>query len=147
MLNKSYGGPGSFVPTDGSSQSLNSSGVFNMSSQGGDSEASHLSSLPPSLRSSASRPPLYAPHYEQHHHMSTGTLDQLTDDFSELGMLDSRRRESYPVSRTDLCTSCYSSSLSRQALLCTHRPWRGPAPDIYSLCKIKPATRASFMMT
>lgn len=99
-LNKNYGGPGSFVPTDGSSQSLNSSGIPNMSSQGGDSEASHLNSLPSSLRSSASRPPLYAPRYEQSHHVSTGTLDQLTDEFSELGMMDSRRRESYPVSRT-----------------------------------------------
>lgn len=147
MSNKSYGGPGSFVPTDGSLQPSNSSGISNISSQAGGSEVSHLNSLPSSLRSSASLPPLYAPHYEQRNQVSSETVDHLIDDFSELGMTDSRRRESYPVSRTDFCASWCSSFPSCQATPYALRPWGDSVLDIRSLRIVKPATRPPFTTT
>ncbi|KAL4081724.1 hypothetical protein V8B97DRAFT_1924793 [Scleroderma yunnanense] len=113
ISNRSYGGPGSFVPTDGSAQP--GSDIPSTSSQGvlGDGEVNHLNSLPLSLRTS--RPPLYAPHYEQRNQVSSGTVDHLTDDFAELGMMDSRRRESYPPSSNTLRPSASTGPNSRHS--------------------------------
>ncbi|KAL4076012.1 hypothetical protein J3A83DRAFT_4389392 [Scleroderma citrinum] len=113
ISNRSYGGPGSFVPTDGSAQP--GSDIPSTSSQGvlGDGEVNHLNSLPSSLRTS--RPPLYAPHYEQRNQVSSGTVDHLTDDFAELGMMDSRRRESYPPSSNTLRPSASTGPNSRHS--------------------------------
>ncbi|KAF8845688.1 hypothetical protein BDN67DRAFT_993347 [Paxillus ammoniavirescens] len=102
ISNKSYGGPGSFVPADGSSSSLNGSAHSTPSRgtpSGSSLEVNHLDSLPSSLRASSSRPELYAPPYEQRNRMSP--VDQIASDFAELGVMDHRKRESYPpASRT-----------------------------------------------
>ncbi|KIJ70270.1 hypothetical protein HYDPIDRAFT_104954 [Hydnomerulius pinastri MD-312] len=117
VSNKNYGGPGSFVPADGSNPSLNGS-AHSTPSRGTPSSSSleinHLDSLPSSLRASGSRPELYAPPYEQRNRASP--VDQMASDFAELGVMDSRRRESYPPANHTLrpSTSAGFNSLPLQ---------------------------------
>ncbi|KAH7887908.1 hypothetical protein F5I97DRAFT_1926317 [Phlebopus sp. FC_14] len=99
---KNYGGPGSFVPASGSSSSLNGSSAHSTPSRvtpsSSSTEVNHLNSLPSSLRASGSRPELYAPPYEQRNRVSP--VEHLTSSFAELGVMDHRRRESYPPANT-----------------------------------------------
>ncbi|KAI6047346.1 hypothetical protein EDC04DRAFT_614033 [Pisolithus marmoratus] len=103
MPSRTYGGPGSFTPTDTGFHP----GKFS------DADGSHLSSLPSSLRSSIARPELYSAPYENNNRLSVGTVEHLAEDFSELGMMDSRRRESYPPANHTIRPST-SESLSSQ---------------------------------
>ena len=58
--------------------------------------AGQLDSLPSSLRASGSRLELYAPPYE---HGNVGpSVDQMTNDFAELGVVDHRSRDNSAVS-------------------------------------------------
>ncbi|KAI6034316.1 hypothetical protein BKA83DRAFT_5894 [Pisolithus microcarpus] len=78
-----------------------------------DADGNHLNSLPSSLRSSIVRPELYSAPYERNNRVSVGTVDHLAEDLSELGMMDSRRRESYPPTNHTIRPST-SASLSSQ---------------------------------
>jgi len=83
------------VPANGSTSSLNSSSAHSTPSRlslSGNNLDSHLPSI---IRSSHSRAELYAPSYEQRSCVSP--MDQLANDFGELGVMDPRRRESFPV--------------------------------------------------
>lgn len=92
ISNKNYGGPGSFVPADGSA-SLD--GNTHPTTQPVPASAvCQLDSLPSSLR--ASRPELYAPPYEQWNVASS--MEQMTNDFAELGVVDHRSRDNCAVS-------------------------------------------------
>ncbi|KAI6164700.1 hypothetical protein EDD17DRAFT_307535 [Pisolithus thermaeus] len=101
--NRTYGGPGSFMPVETGSHPGKISDV----------DGSHLNSLPSSLRSSVVRPELYSAPYERNNRVSVGTVDHLAEDLSELGMMDSRRRESYPPANHTIRPST-SASLSSQ---------------------------------
>lgn len=110
--NRTYGGPGSFTPVETGSHPPNSDAPI-VPSRGriSDVDGSHLNSLPSSLRSS--RLELYSAPYEKSNRVSAGTVDHLAEDFSELGMMDSRRRESYPPANHTIRPST-SASLSSQ---------------------------------
>jgi hypothetical protein len=95
--NSNYGGPGNFVPANGSSSSLNGSSAHSTPSQLSVSSSILDSHLPSTIRSSHSRAELYAPAYEQRNRLSPSPADQLANDFGELGVMDPRRRESFPV--------------------------------------------------
>ncbi|KAH0839662.1 hypothetical protein J3R83DRAFT_582 [Lanmaoa asiatica] len=97
LSNKNYGGPGSFVPAD-SSTSLN--GNTRPTARPVRTSAVHQpDSLPPSLRTSGSRPELYAPPYEQRNLASS--VEQMANDFAELGVVDHRSRDnSAPLNQT-----------------------------------------------
>ncbi|KAG8218383.1 hypothetical protein J3R82DRAFT_4005 [Butyriboletus roseoflavus] len=117
ILNKNYGGPGSFVPADGSA-SLNG----NTHSTAWPMPASadgQLNSLPSSLRVSGSRPELYAPPYEQRN--VTSPVEQIANDFAELGVVDHRSRDSCAVSKLSLLAYVPSDTLS-ESLNQTLRP-------------------------
>jgi hypothetical protein len=108
ISNKNYGGPGSFVPAD-SSASLN--GNTRPTARPVPGSAAHqLDSLPSSLRASGSRPELYAPAYEQRNVASS--VDQMANDFAELGVVDHRSRDNYPVSSLCLLTYILADTLS-----------------------------------
>lgn len=94
ISNKNYGGPGSFVAADGgttldgnthpTAPPVPAGAVF------------QLNSLPSSLRVSGSRPELYAPPYEQRN--VTSSVEQMANDFAELGVVDHRSRDDCAVS-------------------------------------------------
>lgn len=108
ISNKNYGGPGSFVPAD-SSASLN--GNTHPTAQPMSGSAAHqLDSLPSSLRASGSHPELYAPAYEQRNVASS--VDQMGNDFAELGVVDHRSRDNYGVSSLSLLAYMPSDALS-----------------------------------
>lgn len=81
--NKNYGGPGSFVPSEGESPS-------------------GKNGVPPSLLASSSlaKLDLYNPPYDTGRRQGSGsTVDRVADEFGGLTInTDGRRRESYPVS-------------------------------------------------
>ena len=93
--NSNYGGPGNFVPANCSTSSLNGSSAHSTPSRLSVSSNNHDSHLPSTIRSSHSRAELYAPSYEQRNCLSP--VEQLSNDFGELGVMDPRRRESFPV--------------------------------------------------
>ncbi|KAH7920262.1 hypothetical protein BV22DRAFT_1074201 [Leucogyrophana mollusca] len=96
---KQYGGPGAFVPAgeSNSASSLNGSSAHSTPSRV--NGASHLDSLPSSLRTSGSvQLELYAPPYEHSNRVSS--IDHLANDFGELNVMDHRRRESFPPAQT-----------------------------------------------
>ncbi|KAF8897340.1 hypothetical protein BD779DRAFT_368600 [Infundibulicybe gibba] len=90
--NKEYLGPGSFTPAEDtplqSSRAASTSNLHDHSRQSSDS-------IPASLRASntLARLDLYVPPYER---TSAPPADQLANDFSEFGMSDSHRRQSFP---------------------------------------------------
>ncbi|OJA17029.1 hypothetical protein AZE42_00558 [Rhizopogon vesiculosus] len=96
--NSNYGGPGNFVPSNGSTSSLNGSSAHSTPSRLSVSGSNIDSHLPSTIRSSHSRAELYAPSYEQRN--SVSPMDQLAGDFGELGVMDPRRRESFPPTQT-----------------------------------------------
>ncbi|KAG2077608.1 hypothetical protein BDR04DRAFT_1088694 [Suillus decipiens] len=98
--NSNYGGPGNFVPANGSTSSLNGSSAHSTPSQLSVSSNILDSHLPSTVRSSHSRAELYAPAYEQRNRLSPSPADQLANDFGELGVMDPRRRESFPPTQT-----------------------------------------------
>lgn len=98
--NSNYGGPGNFVPASGSTSSLNGSSAHSTPSRLSVSGSLLDSHLPSSMRSSHSRAELYAPAYEQRNRLSPSPADQLANDFGELGVMDPRRRESFPPTQT-----------------------------------------------
>ena len=74
------------------------------------SAAHQLDSLPSSLRASGSHPELYAPAYEQRN--AASPVDQMANDFGELGVVDHRSRDSYTVSSLSLLAYMPSDMLS-----------------------------------
>ncbi|KAG1753848.1 uncharacterized protein EDB91DRAFT_420371 [Suillus paluster] len=98
--NSNYGGPGNFVPANGSTSSLNGSSAHSTPSRLSLSNSNLDSHLPSTIRSSHSRAELYAPAYEQWNRVSPSPVDQLANDFGELGVMDPRRRESFPPAQT-----------------------------------------------
>ncbi|KAG1715937.1 hypothetical protein ID866_1226 [Astraeus odoratus] len=114
---KTYGGPGSFTPIDGSPLPSTGSSVLATPPRGvpNDPEVNHLNSLPSHIRLSTSRPELYTPIYEQKHGPSPSTVDHLANDFSELGMIDDRRRESYPPASNTIRPSTSVGFSARQS--------------------------------
>ncbi|KAG2146635.1 hypothetical protein DEU56DRAFT_147649 [Suillus clintonianus] len=98
--NINYGGPGNFVPANGSTPSLNGSSAHSTPSRLSVSSSTLDSHLPSTIRSSHSRAELYAPAYEQWSRVSPSPADQLANDFGELGVMDPRRRESFPPAQT-----------------------------------------------
>ncbi|KAJ8586190.1 hypothetical protein M405DRAFT_771988 [Rhizopogon salebrosus TDB-379] len=102
-----YGGPGNFVPANGSTSSLNGSSAHSTPSRLSVSSTNPDSHLPSIIRSSHSRAELYAPSYEQRNPV----VDQLANDFGELGVMDPRRRESFPPTQTIRPTSAGFNSL------------------------------------
>lgn len=98
--NSNYGGPGNFVPANGSTSSLNGSSAHSTPSRLSVSSNTLDSHLPSTIRSSHSRAELYAPAYEQRNRLSPSPADQLANDFGELGVMDPRRRESFPPTQT-----------------------------------------------
>ncbi|KAF9221855.1 hypothetical protein BS17DRAFT_756428 [Gyrodon lividus] len=131
ISNKSYGGPGSFVPADGSSSSLNGSAHSTPSraTHSSSLDINHLDSLPSSLRASGSRPELYAPPYEQR--IRASPVDQVANDFAELGVMDHRKRESYPPANRTLrpSTSTGFHSLPPQSSHCYEQQGPGNPSD------------------
>ncbi|EMD40574.1 hypothetical protein CERSUDRAFT_121295, partial [Gelatoporia subvermispora B] len=99
---KQYGGPGSFVPLSDSPahQEVNGGSVSSrLSSTGSSRDELRLENLPPSLRSSSSvgRLDLYVPPYESMR-SHTSSVDNITNDFAELGVADQgHRRQSLPL--------------------------------------------------
>ncbi|KAF9246941.1 hypothetical protein BU15DRAFT_84530 [Melanogaster broomeanus] len=108
ISNKNYGGPGSFVPADGSSPSLNGSAhstPLEARLPVVASEINHLDSLPSSLRVSGSRPEL----------SRMSLVDQTANDFAELGVMDHRKRESYPQGQGDGSDLLYETAITPTA--------------------------------
>lgn len=101
--NRNYSGPGSSIPVETGSHPGKITDV----------DGNHLNSLPSSLRSSIARPELYSAPYERNNRVSVGSVDHLAEDLSELGMMDSRRRESYPPTNHTIRPST-SASFSSQ---------------------------------
>ncbi|KDQ64759.1 hypothetical protein JAAARDRAFT_202049 [Jaapia argillacea MUCL 33604] len=98
-----YGGPGSFVPTGELPSSLAAGGPPSRSASASIVPEGHhrRESLPPSLRASNSlaKLDLYVPPYEQRGQLrlQTSALDQVIDEFAELGVGTPRgRSESFP---------------------------------------------------
>ncbi|KAF7776092.1 hypothetical protein Agabi119p4_4485 [Agaricus bisporus var. burnettii] len=91
--NKQYAGPGSFVPSDDSpSRVRQASNGYGHSRPPSDSVSVVI---PSSLRASTSlaKLDLYIPPYEKSH---TSAVDQVVNEFSEMGISQPRKRESFP---------------------------------------------------
>ena len=93
---KNYGGPGSFVPSNGSPPPDHS----RVPSTGGSDLG--RDTIPASLRSSNSMAKfdLYVPPYEtsrSNHSMHSNSVDSMTNEFAQFGVQDPHRRVSYPV--------------------------------------------------
>lgn len=100
-MQRQYGGPGSFVPTDESSSSINGGELQQTSIARLPSTSStdmRFDNIPPSLRSSSSvaQLDLYVPPYETSR--SYSSVNSMANDFGEMSVVKHRdRRQSLPV--------------------------------------------------